>query len=806
MPKKAQGALEYVVIIGAVLFFIVLVVVVTKTNVLGGGSETAQTKMQQWNTAINAACDIGIPCPTGYDCAANGSCIIPTPTPAPTPMPLSCPYTISSPGSYELTTDLNCVGSDGVTIATSNVTINCNGHTLTGDDYDCMMGYAGIRTPWGGPYSDITIRNCSITNFCYGMQLQSISNGEVSSNTIYLNSPWGTGISSTSTGVVFYANNVSGSQNGFYFDWSSGSNLLVNNIACNNGGGGWYNDFYLLTSQAANINSTCDPTGCYQNDVWGLCVPDFAWGSNCDHLCGPSYPPTVTLIDPSAYATVPTGDVYFNYTPTDDLGFNSATLYVRNMFNSYSAPNASELLNDSLNTIVYNMPNAGEYSWLVEVCDNDSQCRNSTEQYFSACPSSSEPTNISYCGYQIGCSGAYRVNTSLSCSGVDAIDVYASDVDLDCQGYSITGDYPGGLTSGIYADPYDNITVRNCNVTNFYAGITLSASDSIVFNNSVSNCDAGIYSGGSNNNVSHNNATDNGQYGFRSGSGGMCMCWCCPFICFCPPSNSMFDNNLACNNNGGTDDFHFTSQALFNTNSVCDASACYQQSAWGLCTPDNPGYNDCNFTCPASPCNEINQSLVPYTINASGRYCLTEDVVLPVGNVITITSSDVELDCFNHVLSGAGPVCGAMQVGVVVGTALPALSDVTVKNCNLHDFCGGIYFNKAEDGNVSNNHVYNNYYGMVVAGNSTTFSSNNATSNLFQGFTMLSQGSLNTFSNNLACDNNCTGGVCSDFVFNKVQLSNDNSVCDVNGCYQDAGLPLMCSAPGPGNSNCNDAC
>ncbi|MEW5955739.1 MAG: hypothetical protein AB1626_04365 [Candidatus Micrarchaeota archaeon] len=76
MARKAQGSLEYILLLGAVLFLIVIGIIIVRTNILFGGAETTQTGMQQWNTTISAMCDVGIPCPSGYACyETNGSCL-----------------------------------------------------------------------------------------------------------------------------------------------------------------------------------------------------------------------------------------------------------------------------------------------------------------------------------------------------------------------------------------------------------------------------------------------------------------------------------------------------------------------------------------------------------------------------------------------------------------------------------------------------------------------------------------------------------------------------------------------------------
>ena len=200
----------------------------------------------------------------------------------------------------------------------------------------------------------------------------------------------------------------------------------------------------------------------------------------------------------------------------------------------------------------------------------------------------------------------------------------------------------------------------------------------------------------------------------------------------------------------------------------------------------------------------ISSKDMPYTAAVPGVYCLTEDALLLAGIPITITSSDVELDCQGYRLTGAGPVCGLMQVGVYVGQNGP-VSNVEVRNCEIQSFCGALYLANMTSGNVSYNDAHDNYYGIVVAGNGTTYSWNNATSNLFRGFTILSQSFSNIFSNNRACDNNCSGGTCQDFRFNIEQQPVVNNVCDPNGCYQSFGW-AMCSSGLAGYSNCAGSC
>ena len=59
----------------------------------------------------------------------------------------SCPFIITVPGNYVVTADLTCAGS-GINITSSNVTLNLNGHIITGPGLTATIGiYLGSATP-----------------------------------------------------------------------------------------------------------------------------------------------------------------------------------------------------------------------------------------------------------------------------------------------------------------------------------------------------------------------------------------------------------------------------------------------------------------------------------------------------------------------------------------------------------------------------------------------------------------------------------------------------------------------------------
>jgi len=62
------------------------------------------------------------------------------------------------------------------------------------------------------------------------------------------------------------------------------------------------------------------------------------------------------------------------------------------------------------------------------------------------------------------------LNTDIFCDEDEAVYIAADNVLLDCNGHSITG---SGSGSGIKSIGYNNITIRECNISNFYYGINI---------------------------------------------------------------------------------------------------------------------------------------------------------------------------------------------------------------------------------------------------------------------------------------------------------------------------------------------
>lgn len=101
-------------------------------------------------------------------------------------------------------------------------------------------------------------------------------------------------------------------------------------------------------------------------------------------------------------------------------------------------------------------------------------------------------TTISSLPYTISTPGDYYLNQSLTTTG-DAITVSASNVNLNCLGFNLTGDKSGSDSGIVSSSGYSNVNISNCNLNKFQNGIVLWNSPSswrienvTAYNNSAS--------------------------------------------------------------------------------------------------------------------------------------------------------------------------------------------------------------------------------------------------------------------------------------------------------------------------------
>ncbi|MBI2446183.1 right-handed parallel beta-helix repeat-containing protein, partial [Candidatus Micrarchaeota archaeon] len=177
-------------------------------------------------------------------------------------------------------------------------------------------------------------------------------------------------------------------------------------------------------------------------------------------------------------------------------------------------------------------------------------------------------TAVSACS-TLGSAGIYNVTVNLFASGADCIDITVSDVTLNCQGFTISGN-SAGSTNGIQISNANNVSVHGCRIMNFSTGVDVVASSNVTIrNNTLTNMTQwGLVTekgSGTNTNTTH---VYNNTISYNPLSG----------IYFTNTRNSEVYNNLMYNNSGpaiaadlGTNN-NFTNNTIWNNTRAISVS------------------------------------------------------------------------------------------------------------------------------------------------------------------------------------------------------------------------------------------
>ncbi|MBU0528091.1 right-handed parallel beta-helix repeat-containing protein, partial [Candidatus Micrarchaeota archaeon] len=275
--------------------------------------------------------------------------------------------------------------------------------------------------------------------------------------------------------------------------------------------------------------------------------------------------------------------------------------------------------------------------------------------------------------------------------GYACVVISASDVALDCNGYTITGNNsPAGITYGVYArGPYSNITIENCFVSSYFeASVFLhEVSDSFIINNTAYNTSFhfGFWFNQSfqDNIVENNTAYDNEAYGF---------------YVFRDCDRNNFTGNTAYNNSWST-------EFLFGG---CDYNRVVNNTA-----PFGTGGTS-GFKLDTSPYNTFIGNNVSNrgregfeNYNSRNGTFINNTVVNCQGAGFEATGTSDYLTFTNNTVQGTSTFNSAS--GFDIRTDHVLLEDNTVHGqpANLNSFSGSFYFNSADDIVMTNNHVYN---------------------------------------------------------------------------------------------------
>ena len=250
----------------------------------------------------------------------------------------------------------------------------------------------------------------------------------------------------------------------------------------------WY---YLKTPNAGNLNKALD-----KNEVQG----------------------TITAFDIKTYPLASKASwteqrtelrqniTYYNVSVFDPLK-NKTVNETRQNITTYNYTYLVPKINWTASNTASNVVKNAEYLMSVDT----SPLKGGSWSYIS--PQIQFDPTISACG-AIGSSGTYTLTQNINTTGATCLSVSAANVEIDCAGYSITGDGTGS-TYGVYTYAA-NTTVRNCVIRNFHSSIKFDGSqNSTARNNTMTqNGYAAIWLASSaTNNLVINNTFNNSAYG-----------------------------------------------------------------------------------------------------------------------------------------------------------------------------------------------------------------------------------------------------------------------------------------------------
>ncbi|MBN1875336.1 MAG: right-handed parallel beta-helix repeat-containing protein [Anaerolineae bacterium] len=181
--------------------------------------------------------------------------------------PVSADITLD-PGTYTISVP---EGEAAVKVTTSDITLDCNGATLNGTG----TGY-GIYVP--DSLSNITIQNCTVTNYRYGIYINGASNIVLTGNTLRANQ-YGIVLGATDTNTVTHNTASTNQEAGIYVEGTTGNtiadntfnsngnlgiflhtspnNIISNNQICHNTSA----DINVYDSTSVGDDNTCDVPG-----------------------------------------------------------------------------------------------------------------------------------------------------------------------------------------------------------------------------------------------------------------------------------------------------------------------------------------------------------------------------------------------------------------------------------------------------------------------------------------------------------------------------------------------------------------
>ena len=371
----------------------------------------------------------------------------------------------------------------------SNVSVDCQGKSITGTN---TSGTYGIYSN----QFNTTVRNCQISNFDVGIYFSGATNGTISSTNASATAAGGFGIRlATGSNYNTIVNSTAiSSYRGIQFD-SNANNQIISSTAMGYGNAG-----VLFNTASSNtiIASQMSGRGNVSNNAGALVI----YGGSQNNIIANS---TLNGLAGAYAATLQTGANTGNRFAGNTLSNATTLIYLDasagantfywNNFTSIGSPAA--YINDSGTGNFYNttLSGRGEGNIYANVLAGSPAVYGSTPSSgipgmyigiagagvpYSSSTSGGKITGsaVDYapltaasattCGNLSSANTIYTLSVNLPSSGT-CFTVTASNVTLNCNGYSLTGSNVSS-SYGVYSNQAYT-TVQNCNISNFDTGI-----------------------------------------------------------------------------------------------------------------------------------------------------------------------------------------------------------------------------------------------------------------------------------------------------------------------------------------------
>lgn len=425
------------------------------------------------------------------------------------------------------------------TIIASNLIIDGRGFNLTGNSSGSGAYMSGI--------GNITIKNFGkISNFSYGIYLNTAANLSVTNNTL-INNNYGI-YSDDINNSLFKNNNLLLSSTGIQI--TGYKNNITNNSISNS-----TNSAIYFEENSVSENNTINYNSLSYNG-YGLYLTSYRTIINYNNFTHNNY---------GVYAN----NLYTSTVNGTNISYND---FADNGYNFYKSTNSLGLI-----TLENNWWNTNDCGIIVQ---NISETNNLvfanidpflngsyTNGNSTACPNQ-------YCNMQLF--GSKTLNGNLNCSG-RGITIGPGNLTLDCLGYNINGSnsdsgiFFGTIYSGGGPAYRGNVTIKNCHINNFLRGIYSTYTHNVtVVNNTISGVGTGILlSVGSNQQIINNtifntNGTDSG-FPTENIGGGIAIAY--------SAYNQITNNNLSNNRYAGI--WEYSSYSSYQNNYLFNNSRGY---------------------------------------------------------------------------------------------------------------------------------------------------------------------------------------------------------------------------------------